>query len=213
MCFPTWLRCPVAAILGAVRPAPLIRVRMPQWRRPRVLLQSHSEGVAIQPMTADKVASAAGDAGGSVSIGKGAWDCDRGCKIPPEKEASHVENLVHCDRFSATDRYDPLCRHVHRSRYRMPPASCLKTLALNLYSRPERINGRITCRLRCLRRLPRWIVPSRAFRRCRRGRTWITWYLHSSALILYHHVIPQDANEQQPAAKRRCSSAAVAATG
>lgn len=27
-----------------------------------------------------------GDAGAGVSLGKGAWDCDRNCKIPPEKE-------------------------------------------------------------------------------------------------------------------------------
>ena len=27
---------------------------------------------------------------GGVSLGKGAWDCDRNCEIPPEKEVSQI---------------------------------------------------------------------------------------------------------------------------
>ena len=30
--------------------------------------------------------TAAAGAGAGVSLGKGAWDCDRRCEIPPEKE-------------------------------------------------------------------------------------------------------------------------------
>lgn len=29
-------------------------------------------------------------AGGGISLGKGAWDCDAKCAIPPEKEVSLV---------------------------------------------------------------------------------------------------------------------------
>lgn len=54
-------------------------------------LESRSLAATVfSSMTADGSAPAAGDAGGGVSIGKGAWDCDRRCKIPADKEASHV---------------------------------------------------------------------------------------------------------------------------
>ena len=43
--------------------------------------QKHSEA----PMAKDAPVEGAPESGG-VSLGKGAWDCDRKCKIPPEKE-------------------------------------------------------------------------------------------------------------------------------
>jgi hypothetical protein len=37
-----------------------------------------------------------GDATGGVSLGKGAWDCDNNCEIPPEKEVRcpHLPQLL-----------------------------------------------------------------------------------------------------------------------
>jgi hypothetical protein len=32
--------------------------------------------------------------GGGVALGKGAWDCDRNCLIPPEKEVQNLTTLV-----------------------------------------------------------------------------------------------------------------------
>lgn len=32
------------------------------------------------------LAGGEGGGGGSVALGKGAWDCDKNCEIPPEKE-------------------------------------------------------------------------------------------------------------------------------
>lgn len=41
-----------------------------------------------------------GDTGG-VSLGKGAWDCDNNCEIPPEKEVSAVKWHFGCTGASA----------------------------------------------------------------------------------------------------------------
>ncbi len=43
--------------------------------------------------TEDKaIVSADGESGGGgVSLGKGAWDCDNNCEIPPEKEVCGSE--------------------------------------------------------------------------------------------------------------------------
>lgn len=38
----------------------------------------------------EKVAAEGEGGGGGVSLGKGAWDCDNNCEIPPEKEVSLV---------------------------------------------------------------------------------------------------------------------------
>lgn len=40
----------------------------------------------MRRMTKGAVAAENADAGGGVSLGKGAWDCDRNSRIPPEKE-------------------------------------------------------------------------------------------------------------------------------
>ena len=34
-------------------------------------------------------AGGGGGSGGGVSLGKGAWDCDNNCAIPPEKEVRY----------------------------------------------------------------------------------------------------------------------------
>jgi hypothetical protein len=60
-------------------------------------------------MTADNAAPGVGDAGGSVSIGKGAWDCDRRCKIPPEKEAGYIKSA---DQIPTTVSHERSVRSV-----------------------------------------------------------------------------------------------------
>ncbi|GMH39419.1 hypothetical protein BSKO_07317 [Bryopsis sp. KO-2023] len=41
--------------------------------------------------------SGGGGGGGGVSLGKGAWDCDNNCEIPPEKEAEVFEEIATMD--------------------------------------------------------------------------------------------------------------------
>ena len=38
-----------------------------------------------------------GTAGGGVSLGKGAWDCDEKCEIPADKEAEVFEEIANMD--------------------------------------------------------------------------------------------------------------------
>ena len=90
-----------------------------------------------------------GAGGGGVSLGKGAWDCDTNCEIPPEKEVgtSHVRCLRTGDHETCASsfpsrpmflrrlrpwtsplRASPLCRHARcRAQQRAHPsmlASC-----------------------------------------------------------------------------------------
>lgn len=57
-------------------------------------------------------AGAGGDAGGGVSLGKGAWDCDNNCEIPPEKEVWPTRSIAAALR----------CWRMHRRRRHLSPA-------------------------------------------------------------------------------------------
>ena len=62
----------------------------------------------------DLIASgtAAGGAGGGVSLGKGAWDCDHNVEIPPEAEVGVHQSpqilVLHCRRAGLMTRAE-LC--------------------------------------------------------------------------------------------------------
>lgn len=49
---------------------------------------------SVVPAAQQNQAAAGGDAGGGASMGKGAWDCDNNCEIPPEKEAEVFEEIA-----------------------------------------------------------------------------------------------------------------------
>ena len=92
----------------------------------------------------EKAALEAGAEAG-VSLGKGAWDCDAKCEIPPEKEASS---------FAV---------RVHRA-----------ALKLRAYI-TENVDRMYCRRLKSSKSLPPWTFRSRAFPQYHHERIWIGW--------------------------------------